>query len=84
MTRRMTISYNRKEEPTAPTSTYYPATATDVLRFYLFDEPVAEGGTIPSLIDRLDRGQLLGAGDKDTAKTWAKRLGLASFIYVRV
>lgn len=53
------------------------------MQFYCFDEP-REPGTPWTLIDELDRNRLLGAGDKATAKTWAKHLGLRSWTYVRV
>jgi len=54
------------------------------MSFYLFEEPAADGGTPWTLIDRLDRSRLLGAGNKETAKEWAKRLGIKTFRYVRV
>lgn len=85
MARRMTITYtNKPAGNSSATASYYLATNTDVMQFYLFDEPRPEGGTPSSLIDRLDRVRLLGAGDKATAKEWAKRLGLKSWAYVRV
>ncbi|MEQ3439681.1 hypothetical protein STENO_003878 [Stenotrophomonas maltophilia] len=55
------------------------------MQFYCFDEPAEQGSEGKwQLIDQLDRTRLLGAGDKATAKTWAKRLGLKSWTYVRV
>lgn len=87
MARRMTISYTTHTGPNPPRSSnseYYLATTQDVMRFYLFDEPPKEGGGTYELIDQLDRTRLLGAGDKATAKEWAKRLKLASWTYVKV
>jgi hypothetical protein len=85
MARRMTVTYTNKPVGTSSSSaSYYLATNTDVMKFYLFDEPKAEVGAACSLIDQLDRSRLLGAGDKATAKEWAKRLGLKSWTYVRV
>lgn len=65
-------------------ATYYLATPTNLVRFYVFDEPKEDGSTPWTLIDQFDRGQLLGAGDKATAKIFAKRLGLTSWTYVRI
>lgn len=85
MAQRQTITYTNKPAGTSPAAaSYYLATTTDLMKFYLFDGPKAEGGTACSLIDQLDRSRLLGAGDKATAKEWAKRLGLKSWTYVRV
>jgi len=87
MVTRGTLTYNPIIGPSGPKpskSTVYLATTADVMQFYLFDEPQADGKTPYQLIDRLDRHQLLGAGDKATAKTFAKRLGLKSWTYVRV
>lgn len=64
--------------------TFYLATTHQNMRFYLFDRPAEDVSTTPVLIDTLDRSRLLGAGNKDTAKLWAKRLGLTSYTYVRV
>lgn len=54
------------------------------MQFYYFDEPPADGTGTWTLIDQLDRSVLLAAGDKATAKEWAKRLKLKSWTYVRV
>ena len=87
MARMPTISYgprltaSGKERPIAE---FYLATCNDRMQFYLFDEPRDGQDNSWSLIDELDRSQLLAAGDRDTAKTWAKRLGLKSWTYVRV
>lgn len=85
MAQRGTITYTHIAGNKAPGNTqYYLATTTDIIRFYLFDEPSSEGITPFTLIDQLDRTRLLPAGDKATAKEWAKRLGLKSWTYVRV
>ncbi|WP_171956718.1 hypothetical protein [Stenotrophomonas maltophilia] len=89
MSRQRTISYNTglgvDGRPKAITADYYLATTKDVMQFYCFDEPAEQGSEGRwELIDHLDRTRLLGAGDKATAKTWAKRLGLKSWTYVRV
>lgn len=65
-------------------ATYYLATNTDCMQFYCFEEPREGHDNSWSLINQLDRSALLGAGDKATAKTWAKWLGLKSWTYVRV
>ena len=65
-------------------SVYYLATRTDVMQFYLFDEPKEDGSTTWTLIDQLDRRRLQGTGNKATAKIFAKRLGLTSWTYVKV
>lgn len=65
-------------------ATYYLATPTSLVRFYVFDEPREDGSTPWTLIDQFDRRQLLGAGDKATAKIFAKRLKLTSWTYVRI
>lgn len=85
MARRGTISYGTRTGLDARTTgEYYLATTTDRMQFYCFDEP-KEGVTHSwTLIDELDRSRLLAAGDKATAKTWANRLGLKNFTYVRV
>ncbi|WP_414488505.1 hypothetical protein [Stenotrophomonas maltophilia] len=89
MPRQPTNSYNTSlgadGKPKAITADYYLATTQDVMQFYCFDEPAEQGSEGKwQLIDQLDRTRLLGAGDKATAKTWAKRLGLKSWTYVRV
>jgi hypothetical protein len=63
---------------------YYLATRTELMQFYLFEEPEEDGTTPWTLIDRLDRRLLQGAGDKATAKVFAARLGLTSWTYVRI
>lgn len=63
---------------------FYIATTHGQMKFYCFDQPAESGGTKYELIDTLDRTRLLGAGNKDTAKLWAKRLGLTNYTYVRV
>ncbi len=75
------ISYGSKAKDAGA---YYLATTADRMQFYLFDEP-REGQENPwLLINELDRTQLLAAGNKETAKNWAKRLGLKTWAYVRV
>jgi hypothetical protein len=84
MPRKPVIAYTTEKGQPRISSTWYLATNDDCMRFYCFDEPVEGGSTPWTLIDQLDRSRLLGAGTKDTAKTWAKRLGLNSWSYVRV
>lgn len=72
-------------KPKRQSGTYYLATNTDLVQFYCFDEPREQGSEGKfTLIDQFDRGRLLGAGDKETAKVWAKRLGLKAWTYVRI
>lgn len=65
---------------------WYLATCTDLVRFYQFEVP--ETSTAPidgfTLVDTFDRASLPAAGDKKTAASWAKRLGLSSWSYVRI
>lgn len=63
---------------------YYLATTEDLIRFYCFKEPKEDGSTTWELISQLDQAKLLGAADKETAKTFAKRLGLSTWRYVKV
>ena len=87
MPRRITISYGQATSPSGKPRAYaefYLATRKDVMQFYCFDEPPAEGGGSWELIDQLDRTRLLPAGDKATAREWTKRLGLTSYTYVKV
>ena len=85
MARRETITYTSTVgAKSRPTAAYYLAKPTDVMAFYLFDEPKEGQENSWSLIDRLDRTKLLGAGNKETAKIWARQLGLTNFVYVRV
>ena len=89
MARMPTIGYDTSlgadGKPKRSSGDYYLATNTDLVQFYCFDEPKAQGSEGQwTLIDQLDRSRLLGAVDKNTAKTWAKRLALRSWIYVRV
>ncbi|MDR3446930.1 hypothetical protein [Dyella sp.] len=84
MSRKQTISYVTKPGQRMGNSTYYLATTADAVQFYLFDEPKEGQLAHWSLIDQLDRTRLQGAGDKDTAKEWAKRLGLKNWSYVRI
>lgn len=89
MARKPTISYSTglgaDGKPKRLSADYYLATTADVIQFYCFDEPSEQGSEGKwTLIDQLDRSQLMAAGDKATAKTWAKRLGLRSWTYVRI
>jgi len=81
------ISYESRLSPSGKEralSEYYLATPADRMQFYCFDEPREGRDNTWTLIDQLDRFVLLAAGDKATAKVWAKRLGLKSWTYVRV
>ena len=87
MARKQTISYASRltesgRERTMPG--FYLATASDVMQFYCFDEPKTDSVGQWTLIDRLDRTKLIAAGDKATAKKWAKRWGLKGYAYVKV
>ena len=85
MARRTVVTYRTQGgSERVSTGAYYLATTADVIQFYCFDEPRTDGAHEWHLIDVLDRTKLLGAGDKATAKVWAKRLGLKSWTYVRV
>lgn len=75
------LSLSGKERSLAE---YYLATNTDCMQFYCFEEPCDGQDNSWTLINQLDRSVLLAAGDKATAKIWAKRLGLRSWTYVRV
>lgn len=65
---------------------WYLATCSDVVLFYQFDAPETSSSTIDSftLVETFDRTRLPAAGDKKTAASWAKRLGLSSWSYVRI
>ncbi|WEN16187.1 hypothetical protein PY254_05835 [Rhodanobacter sp. AS-Z3] len=65
-------------------SEFYLATTSDVMRFYCFDEPKTDSVGKWTLVGRLDRAQLIAAGDEATARGWAKRLGLKGYTYVNV
>lgn len=87
MARKLTISYASRLTESGrerSMSEFYLATTSDVMRFYCFDEPKGDSVGKWTLIDRLDRTQLIAAGDKATAKEWAKRLGLKGYTYVKV
>jgi hypothetical protein len=80
-----TTSLGADGNPKRQSGVYYLATTTDLVQFYCFDEPHEKGSEGKfTMIDQFDRGQLLGAGDKETAKVWAKRLGLKLWTYVRI
>jgi hypothetical protein len=71
-------------------TSYLLATTESTVRWYTFDHAAAiywrEGDPcIPfELTDILDlRGRML-AGDKNTAKHWAKAMGLTHWRYVRI
>ena len=68
------------------TDTWYLATRNDVVQFYLFDAPDSSVEPINgcTLIGEFDRTRLPAAGDKKTAASWANRLGLTSWTYVRI
>jgi hypothetical protein len=64
---------------------YFLATTEDRMRFYCFEVPPhADAPMSYELIDTLDRTRLTAAGNKATAKAWAKRMRLTGFTYVRV
>lgn len=81
MPRKSVISYGSQVRDTGE---YYLATTADRMQFYLFEEPREGQENSWTLINELDRTQLLAAGNKETAKTWAKMLGLNTWAYVRV
>lgn len=85
--RKMTISYGPNKGPSGKErrlAQYYLATNTDSMQFYCFDEPKEGAENKWTLISQLDRSVLLAAGDKETARIWAIRLGLTNWTYVRV
>ena len=85
--RKNTISYGPRLGPSGKErrlAEFYLATNTDCMQFYCFDEPKEGGENTWTLISKLDRSTLLAAGDKETARIWAMRLGLKSWTYVRV
>jgi len=89
MARMTIVSYSTGNgaggKPKRQTGAFYLATTTDLVQFYCFEEPGEDGSAGKfTLLDQFDRGRLLGAGDKATAKVWAKRLGLRSWTYVRI
>lgn|GEM_PF-2612861 len=87
MARKGVISYGPRLGPSGKEralAEFYLATRADRMQFYCFNEPVEGGNNTWSLINELDRSVLLAAGDKATAKVWAKWLGLKSWTYVRV
>lgn len=87
MARKMVISYGPRLGPSGKERSlaeFYLATTGDCMQFYCFNEPREGKENSWSLINQLDRRVLLAAGDKATAKTWAKLLGLKSWTYVRV
>jgi hypothetical protein len=81
MRRKTTIASAATQRSSAD---WYLATPTDVMRFYCFDPGLGDTPITWTLIDRLDRTQLVAAGDKATAKAWAQRMGLKTWAYVRV
>ena len=68
------------------TTVWYLATNTDVVQFYVFQVPENSSAPINgyTLTESFDRSVLPAAGDKKTAASWAKRLGLGSWAYVRI
>lgn len=65
---------------------WYLATNTDVVQFYSFEVPESSSAAISgyTLTESFDRAVLPAAGDKKTAASWAKRLGLGSWTSVRI
>ena len=87
MARKGVISYGPRLSPSGKErhlAEFYLATRTDCMQFYCFEEPVEGHENAWTLINELDRSVLLAAGDKATAKAWAKLLGLKNWTYVRV
>jgi hypothetical protein len=83
MPRKGTISHNSKARGDQE---WYLATRTDVVGFYLFDALMDANSPMGdyTIIESLDRTRLQAAGDKQTAASWAKRLKLTSWTYVRI
>jgi hypothetical protein len=61
--------------------TYVLASMHNKVKWYVFDISAPEKGF--ELIDILDLNRVPRAGNKTTAKLWAKALGLSSYRYVR-
>ena len=62
---------------------YVIATTEKIVRQYVFD-PKIVSETNFKLIDKLDLNQVALAGDKATAKLWAKEMGLKTCRYVKI
>ena len=60
---------------------YVLATTEKIKRWYVFK---LEESPQFYLIDRLDTSLVPRAGNKETAKQWAKALGLKTWSYVRI
>ena len=66
---------------------YVIATTENLVRGYAFkpDQRKDPADPLPfELLDRLDLGKVMLAGDKATAKHWAQAAGLKVWRYVRV
>jgi len=63
---------------------YVLATTENVVRWYSFDLSKGVNETSFSIVDKLDLQLVPLAGDKETAKSWAKAMGLKTWRYVKL
>lgn len=56
---------------------------TGTIKWYVFESDNITPGSF-TLIDKLDLSKVPNAGDKQTAKDWAKKLGLSTWRYVKI
>lgn len=62
---------------------YVIATTEQIVRWYVFDPKTVSKSNF-ELIDKLDLNQVSVAGDKLTAKLWAKEMDLKTWRYVKI
>jgi hypothetical protein len=63
---------------------YVLATTENIVRWYSFDFSKEVNDRSFKIIDKLDLNLVPQAGDKETAKLWAKAMGLKTWRYVRL
>lgn len=63
---------------------YVLATTEQVVRWYSFDMSKEVNESNYKIIDQLDLREVPMAGDKATAKSWAKSMRLKTWRYVRI
>ena len=66
------------------TSTYVLGTTENIVRWYCFRVSDPNAGKNFELLDTLDLSRVPSFGDKETAKSAAKHLGLRTWRYVRL
>lgn len=62
---------------------YVIATTEQAVRWYVFDPKTVSKSNF-DLVYKLDLNQISVAGDKSTAKLWAKEMGLKTWRYVKI